>query len=209
MNLKSSCKGHLGDIGPDNTIMPSGGFLDVMTDLPLGRGGPCAEKRRGEDVGVLQRLVLYSLHCAFNFSKLKGGALKKKCYSGIVVVWREKDIIKTTLAERLSMLVNKTILQYWKSPHFWNWEDSVLCLWTVKSRFSRDVSGPIWLSEHSPGLEMVSKEVALGNKSRRWVSTKPIVAGSFTELEERHDLTSCVYLKSHTSHRKHEREDIF
>ena len=50
----------------------------MKTDLALGSGGPCAEKRRGEDVGVLQRLVLCSLHYAFNFSKLKGGALKKK-----------------------------------------------------------------------------------------------------------------------------------
>lgn len=69
----------------------------MMTDLPLGRGGPCAEKRRGEDVGVLQRLVLYSLHSAFNFSKLKGGALKKNATLGLLSFEGKRILLKRLL----------------------------------------------------------------------------------------------------------------
>lgn len=55
LNLKNSCKGHLGDIAPDSTIVPTRGLMDVIMDLPLGRGGLCAEQLHAEDVGgVLQ-----------------------------------------------------------------------------------------------------------------------------------------------------------
>ena len=61
-----------------------------------------------------------------------------------------------------------------------------------------------------PGLEVVSREVALGSESRCCVSTKPRVSGWLAHRAGRKAWADCLcHLKSHTFHRKHEREDFF